>query len=159
MAQKPTYEKYDPISGGFRGRLAAALTLTDGSIGPVAVSLNTSGRVVVGTAGASGPVGVMVFNGVRQPVGRYQSPPGVPGDSFMQAKAGEAVDIMTAGEIVGLDPEVFTPGSKVYAAANGSLNVTGGAGTFLVGVMAGANTPSDVGRLIVRFAFGVAAQV
>ena len=154
MAQKPTYDKYDPIAGGHRERLAADLTLTDGSIGPVAASLNTSGRLVLGTGGASGIIGVFVFNGVRQPVGRFASPPGLPGNSFMQARAGEAVDVMTAGEIVGLDPDVFTPGSRVYAAADGSLNVTGGAGTIPVGFMAGSGTGSDPLRLVVRVNVG-----
>ena len=37
-----------------------ALTLVAGSVGPVGVSINTSGRVVVGNSGASGTVGVLV---------------------------------------------------------------------------------------------------
>lgn len=151
MAQKPTYDKVDPISGSFRARLGADLTLTDGSIGPVGVSLNTSGRVVVGTGGASGLVGLLIKNIVRQPVGQYSTPPGAPGLSFIGAKTGEAVDIMTSGEIVGLDPAVFTPGSKVYVNTAGVLSNTAPTGKFLVGVMA------DKGRLIVRIVLGAAA--
>lgn len=151
MAQKPTYDKVDPISGSFRARLGADLTLTDGSIGPVGVSLNTSGRVIVGTGGASGLVGLLIKNIVRQPVGQYGTPPGSPGLSFIGAKTGEAVDIMTSGEIVGLDPAVFTPGSKVYVNTAGVLSNTAPTGKFLVGVMA------DKGRLIVRIPLGAAA--
>lgn len=151
MAQKPTYDKVDPISGSFRARLAADLTLTDGSIGPVGVSLNTSGRVVVGTAGASGLAGLLIKNTVRQPVGQYGTPPGAVGLSFIGAKAGEAVDIMTSGEIVGLDSAVFTPGSKVYVNTAGVLSNTAPTGKFLVGFMA------DKGRLIVRIPLGAAA--
>ena len=53
------YDKYDPISGGFRAPLAANLTLTNGNFGPKAVSLNSSGKVVVGTAGTTGLVGIL----------------------------------------------------------------------------------------------------
>ena len=41
-----TYDKYEPIAGGFRARLAAAAVLTNGSIGPIGVSLNSSGKVL-----------------------------------------------------------------------------------------------------------------
>lgn len=69
------FDKYDPISGGFRAPLAAALT---GQEAPRSVSLDTNGRVVVG-AGTTGNKGV-----ICQPKDR---------------KAGDIVDIMTDGEI------------------------------------------------------------
>lgn len=138
------YDKYDPISGGFRAKLAADLTLSGGAIGPVAVSLDATGKVVVGTAGQSGPVGVLVKNVARGPVGQYGTPPGSPvgAGGFMGALAGDVVDIMTAGEIV--EVTGLTPGRKVYAAANGTLNTTGGTGSTLVGWTV------EAGRLVVR---------
>ena len=143
------YDKYDPISGGFRGLLGAALTLTNGGIGPVAVSLNASGRVVVGTAGQSGPVGILVKNVARGPVGHWGTSlsGGTPNaNAPIGAQAGDAVDIMTSGEIVDLDPAVFVAGTKFYAAADGTLSATGGTGKVFVGYTVTA------GRLIVRMA-------
>lgn len=70
------FDKYDPISGGFRAPLAAALT---GQEAPRAVSLDVNGRVIVGT----GNVGIKGV--ICQPKDR---------------KAGDIVDCMTDGEIV-----------------------------------------------------------
>lgn len=78
------YDKYDPISGGFRARLAADFT-TVANFGKVyAVSLNASGLVTVGIAmpASIGCVGVMVLTEARF--------------------ANDVVDIMTNGEIVDL---------------------------------------------------------
>lgn len=149
------YDKYEPIAGGFRAKLAAALTLTNGSIGPVAVSLNASGRVVVGTAGQSGLVGVVVKNVARGPITQWNTT--IQGDANayapIGAQAGDVVDIMTNGEIVDLDTTAYPAGSKIYAtAATGVLSTTGGAGKFLVGHTV------EAGRLVVRIAIGQPAQ-
>lgn len=104
------YDKYDPISGGFRAPLAAAYTgavanLEFGKV--IAVSLNASGQVVIGTAGATGFVGVMVLH---------------------EAKAvGEIVDVMTAGEIVEFtlnDGTAAASGTVYFAAANGTVSAS-----------------------------------
>jgi hypothetical protein len=72
------YDKYDPKAGGFRAALAADLTKTaEGN--PIGVGLDTNGRVVPG-AGNTGVVGVVV--------------------TVKDMKAGDIVDVMTAGEIV-----------------------------------------------------------
>jgi hypothetical protein len=74
----PRFDKYDPLSGGFRAPLNADYT---GSPLVVGVGLNSSGRVVVGQGVAAvGIVGVIV-----QPKNK---------------KAGDIVDVMTEGEIV-----------------------------------------------------------
>jgi len=149
------YDKYEPIAGGFRARLAAALTLVSGSIGPVAVSLNASGQAVVGTAGQSGPVGVLVKNVAKGPVGPWgTSLAGGTPNAYapIGAQAGDVVDIMTNGEIVDLDPTDFPAGSKIFAAADGTLSATGGAGSYVIGHTV------EAGRLVVRFAAGQAAQ-
>lgn len=115
------YDKYDGVDGGFRGKLAADLTFSaTGELGPVGVSLNATGLVVVGTAAQSGFVGVLVKNVPMTPnlgsiAGQVNA--GVP----IGGKAGNIVDIMTAGEIA--DVPGLLPGTKYYAAADGSLGV------------------------------------
>lgn len=141
------YDKYDPISGGFRGRLNAALTLTDGSIGPVGVSLNASGRVVVGTGGQSGLVGILVKNVARGPVGQWgTSMQGGTPNAYapIGAQAGDVVDIMTSGEIVDLDVDDFPAGTKFYSDAAGVISSTN------TGTPIGYTV--EAGRLIVRVA-------
>ena len=145
------YDKYDPIAGGFRAKLGAALTLVNGSIGPVAMSLNASGQAVVGTAGQSGAVGVLVKNVARGPVGPWSTSMqgAANANAPIGAQAGDVVDIMTSGEIVDLDPAVFVAGTKWYAAADGTLSATGGTGKVLVGWTVNA------GRLVVRLGASV----
>src|SRR6478752_6574387 len=108
------YDKYDPISGGSRAKLNANLTLDgSGEFGPKAVSLNTSGRVVVGTAGGSGLFGILIKAAAKQPIGRWGTSPfaGTPnGQVAPGTQAGDVVDIMHHGDIVGLDPAVFLAG-------------------------------------------------
>ena len=72
------YDKYDPKVGGFRAPLAADFAAADaGKI--FGVGLDTNGRVVKGS-GNTGIVGVLVLT--------------------MAKKAGDIIDVMTAGEIV-----------------------------------------------------------
>jgi len=80
------YDKYQPESGGFRARLAAAWAAADGT--PVAVGLDVNGRVVPG-AGNTGIIGVVVL------VGNHKA-------------AGDVVDVMTSGEIVEVGDTGFT---------------------------------------------------
>jgi len=142
------YDKYEPLSGGFRAHLASALTLTGGSIGPVGVSLNASGLAVVGTGGQSGLVGVLVKNASRGPVTQFQTDPsaGIPNAyAPIGAQAGDVVDIMTSGEIVDLDITAFPAGTTMYTHADGSINATATAGTKI-------GYTVEAGRLVVRVA-------
>jgi hypothetical protein len=132
------YDKYDPISGGFRAPLVANFAYTaskpdyahaDLNVVKV-VSLDSSGRVVIGYAGATTrPVGVMVLTTPKA--------------------AGEVIDVMTQGEIV-----EFTL-SNGAAAAAGTTYTTNQDGTY--GTTApGANVAYightvEATRLIVRF--------
>lgn len=88
-------DKYDPISGGHRGLLAANVAAHDGVIGgataPVGCGLDANGRIVVG-AGQTGIKGVLCLPRAM--------------------KAGQAVDLMTAGEIVDIGG---TAGTNYYA--------------------------------------------
>ena len=73
------YDKYDPISGGFRAPLNA--DWLDADVGLIfGVGLNASGKVVKG-AGTSGVRGVLVVDAKGK-------------------KANDIVDVMTNGEIV-----------------------------------------------------------
>lgn len=89
-------DKYDPISGGFRAPILAAIAAAhDGAVGesdaPIAVGLDTSGRVVPG-AGNTGVKGVLCLSS--------------------KAAAGDVVDTMTDGEIVEFGG---TAGTNYYA--------------------------------------------
>lgn len=140
------YDKYEPISGGFRAPLAADLTFdAAGHYGPKAVSLNASGQVVEGTAGQSGGLGILVKN-----VPLYPNLGNVPGAVNagvpIGGKAGNIVDVMTDGEIVSVTGLVA--GTAYYAAANGTLTATppaAGVNSYYVGHTVEAD------RLVVRF--------
>jgi hypothetical protein len=99
------YDKYDPISGGFRAPLNADWLDADVGI-PFAVGLNASGKVVKG-AGTTGVRGVLVVDKIGK-------------------KANDIVDVMTAGEIVDVTTPVLVAGTK-YAgvAATGAVAATG----------------------------------
>ena len=115
------YDKYDPKAGGFRAALAADWAKAD--IKTVfGVGLNASGQVVKG-AGNTGIVGVLVLT--------------------EDLKAGDVVDIMTAGEIVSFGGE---HGKKYFAAAaDGAVSSTSAAGAYSVGHTVRGD------RLVVRF--------
>lgn len=114
------YDKYDPISGGFRAPLDADVDAADT---PVGVGLNSDGEVVVG-AGNTGVVGVLWIS--------------------TDKKAGDKVDVMTAGEMV--EMEGLTAGTAITA------NTT----TGVIDETAASATQTPIGytveasRLIVR---------
>lgn len=83
------YDKYDPISGGFRAPLDADVDAADT---PLGVGLNSDGEVVAG-AGNTGVVGVLWIS--------------------VDKKAGDKVDVMTAGEMV--EMEGLTAGTVITA--------------------------------------------
>jgi hypothetical protein len=117
------YDKYDPISGGFRAPLAADLSKTSTGNG-IGVGLNSSGQVVPG-AGNTGVIGVLC--------------------TTRDMKAGDIVDVMTAGECVEC-------GSPITAGTVITANTTTGA--LGVGAASGTLTPigftSEATRLMVR---------
>ena len=94
------YDKYDPISGGFRADLAADWPSGDlNKIVPV--GLNASGQVVKG-AGNTGVKGVVCLTKLRY--------------------AGEVVDVMTDGEIV--EAPALAAGTNYYGSAAGAVTTT-----------------------------------
>lgn len=145
------YDKYEPVGGGFRGVLAADLTFSAaGEFGPKAVSLDANGKVVVGTAGQSGGVGVLVKNvPMTPPMGSIAGivATGIP----LGGRAGEAVDVMTDGEIV--DVTGLVAGTTYFAAADGSLTATplgAGINGYRVGHTMELQS-NGLCRLVVRF--------
>lgn len=104
------FDKYDPYDGGFRARLNAALTSSD--VGKIrAVSINSSGRVVIGGAG------LIDIRGLICPT--------------EPMAAGAAIDVMTDGEITDATETAgtaFTAGALVYAHADGTVDDTVTAG-------------------------------
>lgn len=122
------FDKYDGMVGGFRAPLAAAMSATGDDIGKVqAVSLNSSGRVVIGGAVAETQVmGVVCPTQVMA--------------------AGDPIDVMTSGEIVGVvktDGTAFTAGS-IVTALTGTTGGVGSGGGKAIGRMV------ELDRMIVR---------
>lgn len=127
------YDKYDPLSGGFRAPLAADWA---GALAtPVGVGLDASGRVVPGP-GNTGVLGVVVVDGTVSGTGTRTN----------NKLAGAIVDVMTDGEIV--DCTGLTAGTAYYAnTTTGVLETAAPA--------AGANktrvgTTVEAQRLVVR---------
>jgi hypothetical protein len=119
------FDKYDPVSGGFRAPLLAAITATD--IGKIqAVSINTSGQVVIGGAAETAVMGLIVAQ-----------------KAFA---AGDMIDVMTHGEIVEATMTAgtaFTAGAIVYAHLAGTVDATSTSGK-VVGKMI------ELDRMVVR---------
>jgi hypothetical protein len=119
------FDLYDPISGGFRAKLAAAWVAADGT--PVAVGLDATGKVVPG-AGTTGIVGVVVLVKTSK-------------------NAGDVVDVMTGGEIVEVGDTGFTgraAGIPVYGIPGTGALTNVATANVRIGHMAEAD------RLIVR---------
>lgn len=105
------YDKYNPISGGFRAPLAGNWT---GPLGtPVGVGLDANGRIpAAGGGGATGVLGVVVIDGQVTATGARVN----------VKNAGDVVDVMTDGEIV--DCADLTAGTVYFAGADGALGET-----------------------------------
>ena len=122
-------DKYEPMGGGFRAPLNAAILAADvGKI--IGVSINGSGKAVYGAAAAAG------IKGVICPVRAMD--------------AGEIIDVMTDGEIVGATlndgTTALTAGTDYYAtstAGTGGITATATSNQYI-----GHTVEAD--RLIVR---------
>lgn len=137
------YDQVEPHVGIVRVPLAADLTFSAaGEFGPVGVSINGSGKLVLGTAGATGLVGVLVKNTQVIPAGFVGAP--ITLNNWMGGKAGDIVDVMTQGEILDTG---LAAGLKIYSAAGGVLSSTVNAG-FQVGFTV------EAGRLFVLMGLG-----
>jgi hypothetical protein len=134
------YDQVEPHVGIVRAPLAANLTFDgNGECGPLAVSLDANGRVVVGTTGQSGYAGVLVKNVPMVPAGRFTA--GQIVNNWMGGRAGDIVDIMTQGQIV--DVVGLAAGSKIYAIPATGVLTTTASGNVRVGYTV------EAGRLVV----------
>lgn len=132
------FDKYDPISGGFRAPLAAAFTggASGVDFGKVFAVGLTAGGLLTMTAPASGYLGAMILTEAKS--------------------AGAVVDTMTAGEIVEFD--LNWNGTTGAATAGTTYYASGTAGQFnATAVATGVNalrlgTTVEASRLIVRAA-------
>lgn len=101
------FDKYDPVSGGFRARLGFAPVA--GDVGDViAVNLNASGQVIKAVAAADAE-GVICLSSLLNQL--------------------DVVDVMTHGEIVDVHATAdnvtgHSAGSVAYAGATGAVNAT-----------------------------------
>ena len=122
------FDKYDPMAGGFRAPLAAAIAQAD--VGKVfAVSIDTNGRAAIGGAAQTAISGLIC--------------------AVRPMAAGEPIDVMTHGEIEEVTETAgtaLTLGAPVFAHADGTIDDTSTNGVA-VGITATRNT-----RLIVRCA-------
>ena len=117
------YDKYDPVSGGFRAALAADWASNQAGI-PFGVTLDGNGRVVKVSA-VDTAKGVLVIDAAKS--------------------AGDIVDVMTSGEIV--DCVSLAAGTDYYSKADATLEaVVPGAGVNKVRV----GTTVEATRLVVR---------
>ena len=102
------YDKYDGVSGGFRGAANAAQSSGDYGV-VLGASINATGKVVVKDPGNSGFVGVTIVDRTKR-------------------KAGDILDVMTDGEIVYDQDGSALPlvaGTKYYLnATTGALQTT-----------------------------------
>lgn len=119
------YDKYDPVSGGFRAPLADVISSSD--VGKIfAVALNNQGQVIRTGISTSPVVGVIC-----------------PHKPFV---AGDIIDVMTAGEIVDATETAgtaFAAGAAVYGHADGTVDDTAANGKLV-----GFTVESD--RVVVR---------
>lgn len=119
------FDKYGPLTGGFRAALAAAILSADVSK-IQAVSINASGLVVIGGPAETAIMGLICPHKVFA--------------------VGDMIDVMTAGEIVEASMTsgtAFTAGAIVWAHASGAVDATLTAGKS-VGKMI------ELNRMIVR---------
>lgn len=127
MANTWRADKSDPYSSTHRARLAANWLAADIGV-IVGVGLDASGRIVKG-AGNTGVIGVLCLSKVRN--------------------AGEAVDIMKRGELVG-GTEVIV-GTAAVAGTSYSISAAGVITATAAGVRGTLGHTVEVDRFVVDF--------
>ena len=99
------YDQVEPHVGIVRAPLAANLTFdANGECGPLGVSLDANGRVVVGTAGQSGFIGVLIKNVPVMPAGRLTAAATI--NNWMGGRTGDIVDVVNTPVKVSFDNTV-----------------------------------------------------
>lgn len=118
------YDKYNPVSGGFRAPVNAAWTTTSGPAGVtdlnrvICVELNGSGRIIKATAALN----VCGFVVVHKPLA-----------------AGDIVDVMTDGEVVDMGAADMQSGVAPTAGNRLFFDATASRLAVVAGPVAGTN--------------------
>lgn len=126
------FDKYNPVSGGFRAPLNIALTAVSGPSGVtdlnriLCVSVNSSGRIIKAVA-ALEVVGVIVAN--------------------QAMAAGDIIDVMTDGEIVEMGGADIQGGTAAAAGARLFYDSTASRLAAVASPVAGTNY-ALIGRMI-----------
>lgn len=132
------FDKYDPVSGGFRSKLNAAIAAVD--VGKVyAVAINGSNRVIRTGIGATADIAGVIC-------------------AVRPMDAGEAVDVMTAGEIVEMAETAGTAlatGAKVYGHTDGTVDDTATTSKYLGQVVEDGSVTTSK-RVVIRVGLGPA---
>lgn len=106
-------DKYGPYTGGFRAKLNAAIPASNAGK-MYAVSINTSGRVVIGGAATTDLKGVICATEAMD--------------------LGKPIDVMTSGEIANATTTAgaaFTAGANIYGHTDGTIDAVATAGKAL----------------------------
>lgn len=120
------YDKIDPKNGSYRANLAADFPpdLVESAVG---VGHDANGRIVVG-AGVTGVKAVLILTKAYK--AGYRCDPMVSGE-IVEFGPSSVATPKAAGFVAGVD--LGAPGTNYYAAADGSISSTGGAGAVYVG--------------------------
>lgn len=134
------FDKYDPVSGGFRGVLNAAIASAD--VGKVyAVAINGSNRVIrTGISATADIIGVIC--------------------AVRPMAAGDPIDVMTHGEIVEVletAGTALTDGAKVYGHTDGTIDDTATTSKYLGQVVEAQSNPANSKRVVFRLNPGPAS--
>lgn len=128
---KARWDKYDGYVGNFRAPLAADVTLATQANRVLPVGLNSSGAVVLGGAGQTGIVGVVII-----PVGTNMM--GTLLEGGINTQAGDICDVGKHGEITNFAPvaangTIGSPaaGTNYYAHSDGAINATATGGVYI----------------------------
>lgn len=134
QTQYGRFDKYNGFVGGHRLPLNAAMSATGDDIGKVqAVGVNTSGKVIIGSAATTGIFGLICPTKVMA--------------------AGDPIDVMRLGEIMDSVKTAaggaWTVGDIVYAHADGTLDAVSTAGVAVGRIVEGPKASGRGARMIV----------
>lgn len=127
------FDKIDGFSGSFRALLNAAMSATANDVGKVqAVSINASGKVVIGASAITGLIGLICPTKVMA--------------------AADPIDVLIRGEIMDLvktGGTAWAVGDIVYAHADGTLDAVSTSGTVVGRIIEGPKASGLGARMLV----------
>jgi hypothetical protein len=128
------FDKYDGFVGGFRAPLNAAMSSTANDVGKVqAVGINTSGKVIIGSAAVTGIIGLICPTKVMA--------------------ANDPIDVMKLGEIMDVVKTAagaaWAVGDLVYAHADGTVDAVSTSGVVVGRILEGPKASGLGARMLV----------